>query len=372
MRVVQLLTLRAGGPVDHAVDVAVGLAQRGHESHLVGPESSGTARARAAGVTWHALEMASKQDLAGGAAVARRLVALHPDVVHLQDRRAGWIGRLLGRNLRGAGLVYTLHGVADGLSDLVPGNALAAPRRRRDRWYYLDGERAVTRWSRARVVVPSAAVARFALEHVRLDPARVDVVPNGVDATRFTPTPAPEAGRPPTALWLGMLAEVKRVDVLLDAAARVPDLRLLVAGDGPLRSDVERRVVAAGLSDRVSLLGRLDDPAPVFAEADFFALTSAAENCPLALLQAMSCGLPAVATAVGGVPEVVRDGVDGLLCDVGDVAGLTAGLRTMAGDVAARTRMGSSARERILGGYTIEHCLDGLLATYARATTCAP
>jgi glycosyltransferase involved in cell wall biosynthesis len=369
VRVVQLLTQAVGGPVDHAVDVAVGLAERGHDSHLVGPESAGADRARAAGVAWHALEMTSKRDLAGGARVARRLGALRPDVVHLQDRRAGWLGRLLGRSLGTAGVVYTLHGVADGLSHLVPGNASAAPRRRRDRWYYLDGERAVTRWSRARVVVPSAAVARFAVEHVRLDPAIVDVVPNGVDATRFAPSTSAPAGRPPTVLWLGVLAEVKRVDVLLDAAARVPGLRVLVAGDGPLLPEVERRV-AAGLGDRVSLLGRLDDPEPVFAEADFFALTSAAENCPLALLQAMSCGLPAVATAVGGVPEVVRDGTDGLLCAVGDVAGLATHFHTMAEDVSGRARMGASARDRILGGFTMENCLNGLLDTYARATTC--
>jgi glycosyltransferase involved in cell wall biosynthesis len=373
VRVVQLLTQRAGGPADHAVDVAVGLAERGHESHVLGPESDGTARAREAGVTWHPLEMATKRDLAGGAGVARRLLALRPDVVHLQDRRAGWVGRLLGRSLGGAGVVYTLHGVADGLSDLVPGNALAAPRRRRDRWYYLDGERAVTRWGRARVVVPSAAVARFALDHVRLDPGKVDVVPNGVDPVRFAPAPAAVGTppRPPTALWLGVLGEVKRVDVLLDAAERVPDLRLLVAGDGPLLPEVERRVAQAGLAGRVALLGRLHDPAPVFADADFFALTSAAENCPLALLQAMSCGLPAVASAVGGVPEVLRDGVDGVLCAAGDVSGFAEGLRTMAGDPSRRRRMGESARARVLDGYTMDHCLDGLLESYAKARSCA-
>ncbi|MCD4534498.1 glycosyltransferase family 4 protein [Nocardioides sp. cx-169] len=373
MRVVQLLTQATGGPVDHAVDVAVALAGRGHESHLVGPQSAGTARARAAGVTWHPLEMTTKRDLAGGARVARRLAALRPDIVHLQDRRAGWLGRLVGRGLGGAGLVYTLHGVADGLSDLVPGNALAAPRRRRDRVYYLHGERAVTRWSRARVVVPSAAVAGFAVDQVRLDPTRVDVVANGVDPLRFTPPPATTTSRPrpPTVLWLGVLAEVKRVDVLLDAAQRVPHLRVLVAGDGPLLPQVRRRVADAGLVDRVSLLGRVADPAPVLARADLFALTSAAENCPLALLQAMACGLPAVATAVGGVPEVLRDGVEGLLCEVGDVAGLAAGLSALAEDPAARARMGAAARSRVLDGYTLDHCLDGLLESYARARTCA-
>lgn len=372
MRVVQLLTQDVGGPVDHAVDVAVALAARGVESHVVGPEAAGTGRARQAGVTWHASAMTSKTDLAGGAAAARRVRALAPDVLHLQDRRAGWLGRAMGRTLRGTAVVYTLHGVADGLADLVPGNTRAAPRRRRDRLYYLHGERAVTRLGGARVVVPSAAVAGFAVDHVGLDPRLVDVVPNGVDPARFAPAPDRAPAGPPTVLWLGVLADVKRVGVLLDAAERVPGLRVLLVGDGPLRAEVERRAAAPGLAGRVELLGRVADPAPVLARADAFALTSAAENCPLALLQAMSAGLPVVSTAVGGVPEVVRDGVEGRLVAVDDTAALAEALASVALDAPRRTAMGEAARARILAGYTIDHCVEGLLASYARAGACTP
>lgn len=366
MRVVQLLTQEVGGPVDHAVDVAVGLAQRGIDSHVIGPESAGSPRSRAAGVTWHPLAMRDKTDWRGGLAMAGRLRDLAPDVVHLQDRRAGWLGRALGHHLGGVAVVYTLHGVADGLSDLVPGNALAAPRRRRDRLYYLTGERAITRWGGARVVVPSGAVARFATEHIGLDPEIVDVVPNGVDVHRFQPRPSTQEP-PPTALWLGVLAEVKRIGVLLDAAEDVADLRLIVVGDGPLRDDVVRRIGGAALAGRVELRGRVADPTPIFADADLFALTSAAENCPLAMLQAMAAGLPVVSTAVGGIPEVVRDGVDGLLVGVDEPAALHDALLRLCDDQTLRARMGASARERILDRYTIEQCVDELLAVYRRA-----
>ena len=364
MRVVQLLTQSVGGPPDHAVDVAIGLARRGVESHVIGPLCPGTDVARAAGVQWHALEMASKTDLSGARAMVRKLRALRPDVVHLQDRRAGWVGRALGPFLRHTAVVYTLHGVADGLSDLVPGNALAAERRRRDRWYYLTGERLITRWGRARVVVPSAAVAGFAIHHVGLRPEIIDVVPNGVDADRFVPVERGEG--PVSVLWLGVLAEVKRIHVLLDAVEQVPDLHVLVAGDGPLWDVVEARATGP-LAGRVTMLGRLADPTPVFAQADFFALTSAAENCPLAMLQAMACGLGVVSTAVGGIPEVVRDGVEGRLCPVDDTASLAAALGELTRDDDVRAQMGRAARARILGGYTIEHCVDGLLQTYDRA-----
>ncbi len=374
MRVVQLLTQSVGGPPDHAVDVAVGLVERGVESHVIGPVCPRTEEARARGVTWHPLEMVHKTDLRGGLAVLRRLRSLHPDIVHLQDRRAGWLGRGLSRLLGGAGIVYTLHGVADGLSDLVAGNALVGTRRRRDRWYYLTGERLVTRWGQARVVVPSAAVGRFAIEHVGLAPGIVDVVPNGVDADRFVPARelADPADAPPTALWLGVLADVKRIELLLDAVALVPDLRVLVAGDGPLWDEVTRRAAAPALAGRVTLLGRVTDPAPLFARAHFFTLTSAAENCPLAMLQAMACGLPVVATAVGGIPEVVREGREGLLCPADDTRAVAGALAALSADPALRATMGAAARERILAGYTLDHCIDGLLASYAKARACRP
>ena len=365
MRVVQVLTQATGGPVEHAVDVAVGLAGRGHDSHVVGPPTARTGAARACGVTWHETPVASKRDARGGVRAARRIVDLRPDVVHLQDRRAGWLGRGLGPLLRrrGAGVVYTLHGVPDGLSDLVAGNARAAERRRRDRWYYLTGERLVSRWGGGRVVVPSAAVAAYAVDSVGLPPSVVDVVPNGVDPCRYAA--ADRLGTAaPTAVWVGVLAPVKRVDLLLDAVAAVPDIRLDLVGDGPMRPAVERRCARPDLAGRVDVRGWVADPAARLAAADVYVLTSAAENCPLSLLEAMASGLPVVATAVGGVPEVVRDGIDGFLCRAGDRAAVTAALGRLAADPGLRRDLGASGRQRILDGFTLDHCLDGLLESY--------
>ena len=189
------------------------------------------------------------------------------------------------------------------------------------------------------------------------------MVPNGVDPARF-------GGRQrltgdPVAIWVGVLAAVKRVDLLLDAVAAVPRLRLLVVGDGPLRGEVERRCAVSDLAGRVELAGWVDEPAALLATADLYVLTSDAENCPLSLLEAMAAGLPVAATAVGGVPEVVRDGVDGLLCPAGDVAAMTGALARLAADPYLRKTCGGAARARILDGYTLDHCLDGLLASYA-------
>ncbi|MDN4162848.1 glycosyltransferase family 4 protein [Nocardioides abyssi] len=358
-RVVQVLTQASGGPVDHALDVAVELARRGVDSHVLGPRPTGGPALP--GVTWHDTSVAAKADARGAREALAVLRALRPDVVHAHDRRAGWLVRLAAPVL-GAPVVYTLHGVADGLSDLVAGNVRAAERRRRDRVYYLTGERLVTRWGRARVVVPSAAVAAYAVGHVGLPERVVSVVHNGVDPARWRPSPTPEG--PVTVVWTGVLGGVKRIGLLLDALAEVPDARALVVGDGPDRALVEQRAADPALAGRVELTGWLPDPAPAYARGHLLALTSAAENLPMSVLQAMSCGLPVVATAVGGVPEVVRDGVDGLLAPADDPAALATALRTLVEDDGLRERAGKAARDRVEESFTLAGCVDGLQQVY--------
>lgn len=373
LRVVQVLTQSHGGPVDHAVDVAVGLAARGVDSHVVGPSGPGTPRAVGAGVVWHEVAAASKRDLRGLVRLARRLHRLDPDVLHLQDRRAGWVGRVVAPALRGTRVVYSLHGVPDSLSDRVRGNLRVAPARRRDALYYLHGERWVTRWSRAEVISPSAAVAAYAVEHVGLAPGRVHVVANGVDPLRFRPGRAahrvPDGPGDPDAplvvSWIGSLEPVKGLDVLVDALEQVDGVRVLLAGDGPLHAHLEARLESAGVRGRVELLGRVAEPTTVLERSGALVLTSLAESCPLVLLQAMASGLPVAATTVGGVAEVVREGVEGLLVAPGEPAALAAALAALRDDPDRRARMGAAARERVLAAYTLDHCLDGLEAVYA-------
>ena len=115
-------------------------------------------------------------------------------------------------------------------------------------------------------------------------------------------------------------------------------------------------------------MGHRDDPADELARGHVFALTSAAENCPLALLQAMAVGLPVVASRVGGVPEVVRDGLDGLLVDAGDEAGTGRGPGSAAWPTpTCGARSATPAGSRVLDGFTLDQCVDGLLASYTRA-----
>ena len=353
MRVWQLLTQPSGGPADHVADVAPYLAALGHDVTVVMPDGAAAARVEAAGLRRVPLAVSSKGDLAGAARFATVLRRERPDVLHCQDRRSGLYGRVAARSA-GVPVVFTLHGAPDGLSHLVRGNLPAAAERRRDRLYYLHLERWLGRVGGGLVVAPSRAVAEFLTAHVRVPAAQVRVVPNGVDLARFAPGGPGGAG----VLWLGLMGEVKRLDVLLDALGR-NGLRAVLAGDGPLRPMVAAR--AAALGGRVTLPGFVSDPAPLLAAADSFVLCSAAENMPLSLLQAMACGLPVVATRVGGIPEVVRDGVDGLLVPPGDAAALASAM------TAVTPAMGACARERVEESFGIECCAAGLSGVYAEA-----
>ncbi len=100
-------------------------------------------------------------------------------------------------------------------------------------------------------------------------------------------------------------------------------------------------------------------------------LTSLAESCPMVLLQAMAAGLPALATSVGGVPEVLRHDREGLVVPAGDAAQVAAALALLRDDPERRRAMGAAARDRVLAGYTLDHCLDRLTALYAPEAPCA-
>lgn len=376
MRVIQLVTQSGGGPVDHAVDVACELARRGHDSHLIGPPLREETRLTRTGVHRHHITMRTKFDVHGALSIATDLAALRPDVLHCQDRRAGLVGRLVGRVIGTPRVVYTVHGVPDGLSDRVAGNALAAPRRRRDRLYYVTGERLLGRALPAQLVVPCAAVADYLAGEVGFDRRQVRVVPNGVDEGRFAPGAAQRAAgqgtgagrhRPVTALWLGAMERVKRVDWLIRLTAAIPGLSVLLAGDGPEQPRARLMAADLGVADRVCFLGFVADPAEAFAAADLFVLPSAAEACPLSLLQAMAAGLPVVATRVGGVPELVRQGVDGLLTPSDDPAALYAATASLAADGALRAAMGRSARARAVETFSLSSCVDRLLDVYTGA-----
>jgi len=143
--------------------------------------------------------------------------------------------------------------------------------------------------------------------------------------------------------------EKKDHATLLRAAAGCashPHLRFVSVGQGPLEAEVHELHAELGLGDRFRFLGFQSDPISVLVGADLFVLTSRHEGLPIALLEAMALGVPPVVTAVGGVPEVVTDGADGVLVAPGDPVAIAAALTRLADDPGLRTTLGTQAAAR--------------------------
>jgi glycosyltransferase involved in cell wall biosynthesis len=151
-------------------------------------------------------------------------------------------------------------------------------------------------------------------------------------------------------LTVANLRPEKGYDVLLDAthilAERKVPVRVVAVGGGPTEDEVRARHLALGLGDRLQLLGQRQDVLRLMAAADIYVLASHQEGMPVTLMEATSVGLPIVATSVGGVPQVITDGVEGLIVPPGDPERLADALQRVAADPVLRDRLGRAARDK--------------------------
>lgn len=202
-------------------------------------------------------------------------------------------------------------------------------------------------WTRRadRVIVPSRYLARWVVGW-GVPAEKIVVIYNAVEPVDgVEPLPVP-LRTPVKAVTVGRLVPWKQVNGLLEALTEVPELGLMVVGDGPERPRLERRARELGVQDRVYFAGRRPkkEALGLMAACDLFVLNSAYEGLPHVVLEAMALGLPVVATAAGGTPEVVRDGETGVLVP-GRYATLGASLSALARDPALRRRLGRAARQ---------------------------
>jgi glycosyltransferase involved in cell wall biosynthesis len=204
------------------------------------------------------------------------------------------------------------------------------------------------------VIVVSQEDERTMIEVGGIPPEKLRLVRNGIAA----PTPSgndvrSELGIPPDAPVVGAIAVLrpeKALDVLVSAAsllaAELPGLRVLIAGGGPDEGRLRALVRELGLEETVLLLGLRRDVADVLAAVDVVALTSDREGTPLALMEAMAAAKPIVATNVGGIPDLVEDGVHGLLVPPRDPSALADALGRLLGDALLRDALGRNGQER--------------------------
>lgn len=299
-------------------------------------------------------------------ALRRIARGFRPDIVHTHTAKAGFLGRAAALTLRPRpAIVHTYHGhVLEGYFGPLTSSA------------YRRLERSLGARSDLLIGVSQATVDDL----VRLEVApreRFRVVPLGLDLAPFASIEDVDraaarkelgiAHDAVLAVFVGRVVPIKRLDVLLRAVAQAigagAPLRLAIVGDGETRPGLERLAAELGIGPAVSFLGYRRGLRPIFAAADLAVLSSDNEGTPVSLIEAAAAGVPAVATAVGGVGEVVS-AETGRLVAPADAQALAGALASMAADRELRRSMGARARELALQRYSVARLIGDLDQIY--------
>jgi len=371
--------LNMGGPALHVAYLTAGLRERGYDTTLVAGtlargEDSMAFVADDLGIPVERLEALQREispfrDLLAIVRLARIIRRVRPHILHTHTAKAGAVGRIaamLAGEARPPIIVHTFHGhVLRGYFGALRSRGFSLL----ERWLARSTTCLVAVSPQVRDDLVRLGVApadKFAVVRLGIELGdRVRSKRDGREETRRV------LGIPPDAFtvgWIGRMTGVKRTDDVLLAFRSLRErgvaARLCLVGDGPDRDQVERRAHELGVMRDTLFLGYQNDVAQYFAAFDAFMLPSANEGTPVTTIEALAAGTPVVATRVGGVPDVVRDGEDGFLVDPGDVDELAERLAALAHDPALRKRMGAAGRERVLPRYAVERLVDDVDRLY--------
>lgn len=267
------------------------------------------------------------------ARLARRLFRSRPHVLYTLTVVPNIWGRLLG--------------ALAGVPAIVSGYRSLFPKQ----W-----ERLLWRLS-DRIICNAEALKEIMIRHFAVAPERIAVIPNAVDTDRFRPEPASKAPQP-TVVFVGRLVAEKDPMNLLEAfrlaAARLPQAQFEIIGGGPFQSQMAARIQTQSLESRIQLLPATADIRPALRKAWLFTIASSSEASPNVVIEAMAAALPVVATRVGGIPELVEDGITGLLVEPGNPARLAEAIVALLTDEERRRSMGETGRERVLARHSIQ------------------
>ncbi len=336
--------------------LARGLHALGHRSVLCAP-AAGTLFAEAvrAGIETIDVPLRAEFDLFSVVKLRKAVRATRPHVVHTHTGHAHTTGLLATCGMRGTKLV-----VSRRVDFHMRKNAFS---------------RLKYRSSRVDKILAISNAVRDILLSDGVPAEKIGLAYSGIDLEKFSAEPRDngardELGMPSDAIVAGCVAALvdhKAHDVLIRAAqsacARVPGLHMLLVGKGPLEPMLRSLVSELGLETRVHFAGYRTDIGRLMRSMDMFVLASRTEGLGTAVLDAMTVGLPVVATRAGGIPEMVEDGKNGLLCPVDDHAALADNLVLAAGDSALRRELGEGAREAVKR-FSIENTVKDTLAVY--------
>jgi len=408
MKILRIIArLNVGGPARHVIWLTDGLRNSGYETLLVSGvvppgEDDMSYLARNAGVVPFVIPQMSREISLKDALTTWKLFRLmlreRPRLVHTHTAKAGTVGRVAGlmyRWLTPAALigrprtcsfVHTYHGHVF--------HSYYGPRKTR---LFLAIERSLARLVTDRIVVISAQQRAEIGEAFRVGRSeQFAVIPLGLDLDEFAswqerrPRVRSELGLDEDTTLIGIvgrLTEVKNHRLFLDAVALLKKTsaakaRFVIIGDGHLRDELEAQAKSLNLAEEVLFLGTRKDPEDFYPALDIVALTSLNEGTPLTLIEAMANARPVIATAVGGVVDLLgstvsgRDGYRicerGLLVESGDAEGFARGLARLVEDPALRQRISAKGPEFVAQHYSKARLLADISRLYRELTGSAP
>jgi glycosyltransferase involved in cell wall biosynthesis len=380
VRVLRVIArLNMGGPALHVAYLTAGLAERGYKTTLVAGslargEDSMAFVADELGIEVERIEELHREisplrDAVAIVRLARLIRRVRPHILHTHTAKAGAVGRLaalLAGDARPAIVVHTFHGhVLRGYFDPLR----TAGFRLLERWLATKTTALVAVSPQVRDDLVSLGVApreRFVVVRLGIElEQRVAAERDGRGESRRVLGIGPDRF---AVGWIGRMTGVKRTDDVLRAFRRLRDRGvdacLCMIGDGPDRPAVERRAHELGLMRDTLFLGYQEEVAPFYAAFDAMILPSINEGTPVSAIEALAAGRPVVATRVGGVPDVVRDGEDGFLVEPGDVDALADRLARLAAEPELRERLGAAGRARVVPRYSVERLVDDIDLLY--------
>ncbi len=362
MRILQLVTqTKVGGAESFALSLSAALARRGHEVRILAHRDNGPLFERAdSSVSHAAFRRSSRLDVRLFGFLQKHVNAFRPDVIHGHNFPANTWARLLG----------SLHPRVLIVCHEHSGKIGSRPARR----FLLD--RLLNRRTAIVFAVSNEIVEVLRRSHV-IAPEKIHALPVGIDLERYARATADESMLPveaqgrPRALQVASFIPVKNHQLVLDAFAPVAaetGAALLLAGDGPLRPEIEERIARPDLRGRVFLLGLRSDVPELLALSTAFVLSSSAEGMPLSLLEAMAAGVCPVVPAVGAIPSLVSTGENGFLFEPNDREGLTRALRSALAAPQDARRIGAKGREVVAGRYSIDVIAERVERHYVEAS----
>lgn len=373
--------LNIGGPAIHTILLSHELDKMGYQTILVKgsegvKEGNMMALAQEKGVKPVLIpdlgrEIDLKKDMKALYKIYKLIKSERPDIVHTHTAKAGAVGRIEAWLAGVPTIVHTFHGhVFEGYFG------------RLKTWIFIIIERILARLTDS--IITLSEGLKKELVNIKIAPSsKISIIPLGLELDRFI-SPDVRKNRFKTSLGIapdtllvgivGRLVPIKGHRVFLEAVRKIMKLRLdisdlqpvkfIVIGDGELRSELEEYTDGLDIREHVIFTGFRADLPDIYADTDIIVLSSYNEGTPVSLIEAMTAGVPIVATKVGGVSDLIHDGVTGLLVPAGDADALAAGVIRLLDDPALRKQMGENAKKAVYPKYDVSNLVKNMDELY--------